>query len=193
MGTGGEGEQHDIGEQRGHPCRSANTMLKTQARRLGLLLSWVLALMLVNPVASHAADQVSGAAYYDATQCPGPPTGYEDFTTYDGLVLTGSIEGCLYTKVTSSKQTPGGMWIESGEEVIVGSLNDGAEGTFATGYRFEGRFYPGSGAQQHGRCQHPIVRGSGVNGFAGAEGRLSFKDIIGNPTTYIYWGHINLG
>jgi hypothetical protein len=37
------------------------------------------------------------AAFYDATQCPSPPAGYEDFTSYPGLVMTGSLQGCLYT------------------------------------------------------------------------------------------------
>ena len=107
--------------------------------------------------------------------------------------MTGSLEGCLYTKVISSKETPGGVYLESGDEVFVGSLNAGPVGTFATTYKFESRFDPDSGVQQHGRCQHPIVEGSGTGGFEGAKGRLDFKDIIGDTlTTYVYRGHINL-
>lgn len=167
--------------------------MKTMGLRLGLLIGGVLALLLVNPVTSNAATRLSGEAYFDAVQCPGPPEGYEDFTSYPGLVMTGSLEGCWYTKVITSKETPGGVYLESGEEVFVGSLNGGPVGTFATRYKFESRFDPDSGVQQHGRCQHPIVEGSGTGGFEGAKGRLDFKDIIGDTlTTYVYRGHINL-
>jgi hypothetical protein len=41
-----------------------------------------------------------------------------------------------------------------------------------------------------GRCQHPIVSGSG--GFAGATGRVDFKDIVEDPITYVYRGYTNL-
>jgi hypothetical protein len=157
-----------------------------------LLLGWVMALLLVNPVASDAATRLSGAAHYDAVQCPSPPAGYEDFTTYPGLVMTGSLEGCLYTKAITSKETPSGVYLETGEEIFVGSLDGGPAGTFALTYRFESKFDPDSGVQLHGRCQHPIVEGSGTGGFEGAKGRLAFKDIIGDTvTTYIYRGHIN--
>ena len=130
---------------------------------------------------------------YEEGQCLAPPAGYEDFDDYDGLVLTGSLEGCLYTKVISSKETPGGVYLESGEEVFIGSLDDAAPGgTFAMTYKFESKFDPDSGMQLHGRCQHPIVEGSGTGGFEGATGRLNFKDIIGPlATTYDYRGHIN--
>ena len=159
--------------------------MKTMGLRLGLLLGAVLAMLLVNPVASNAATRLSGGAYSDAVQCSGPPAGYEDFTSYPGLVMTGSLEGCLYTKVISSKETPGGVYLESGEEVFFGSLDNGPEGTFATTYKFESRFDPDSGVQQHGRCQHPIVEGSGTGGFAGAKGRLDFKDIIGDDRHHL--------
>ena len=108
--------------------------------------------------------------------------------------MTGSLEGCWYTKVVTSKETPSGVYLESGEEVFVGSLDGGPVGTFATTYKFESKWDPdvSSGVELHGRCQHPIVEGSGTGGFEGATGRLDFKDIIGDPVTYIYRGHINL-
>jgi hypothetical protein len=173
--------------------RSGNTK-QGKGRRFGLLLACVLAVLLVNPVASDAATRLSGGAYYDAVQCPGPPAGYEEFTTYPGLVMTGSLEGCLYTNVVASKETPSGVYLERGEEVFVGSLDGGPVGTFATTYRFESKWAPdvSSGVELHGRCQHPIVEGSGTGGFEGATGRLDIKDIIGDPVTYAYRGHINL-
>ena len=107
--------------------------------------------------------------------------------------MTGSLEGCWYFKAITSKQTPSGVYLETGEEVFVGSLDGGPEGTFSTTYRFESKWDPdvSSGVEIHGRCQHPIVEGSGTGGFEGATGRVDFKDIIGDTVTYIYRGHIN--
>ena len=64
-------------------------------------------------------------------------------------------------------------------------------GTFTTNYRFEGKYEPGTVVEIKGRCQHPIAAGSGTGGFEGAEGRLDFKDIIGDPVIYVYRGHIS--
>ena len=166
-------------------------------RRLGLLIGSMIALLLlVDPMAANAASQVSGDAAYPAgAQCPGPPAGYEDFVSYPGLLMSGSLDGCLYTKVITPKETPSGVYLESGEEVFVGRLDGGPAGTFATTYKFESKFDPdvSTVVEVHGRCHHPIVEGSGTGGLEGATGRLDFKDIIGNPVTYVYRGHIVLG
>jgi hypothetical protein len=143
-------------------------------------------LLMVSPLAANAAtNRLSGTAFYDATQCPGPPAGYEDFTSYPGLVMTGSLQGCLYTKVETTKDTPGGVYLESGEEVFVGSLDGGPLGSFATTYRLESKWDPdvSTEVEVRGRCQHPIVEGRGTGGLEGARGRVDFKDIIGDPVT----------
>jgi hypothetical protein len=67
--------------------------------------------------------------------------------------MTGSLEGCWYTKVITSKETPGGVYLESGEEVFVGSLDGGPVGTCATTYKFESKY--DDGVELRGRCQHP--------------------------------------
>jgi hypothetical protein len=56
------------------PAKWENAM-HTKGRRLGLLIGLVMALLLVNPIASDAVTRLSGDAYYDATQCPAPPPG----------------------------------------------------------------------------------------------------------------------
>jgi hypothetical protein len=58
-------------------------------------------------------------------------------------------------------------------------------GIFTTTYRFESKWDPDvtTGVELRGRCQHPIVEGSGTGGFEGARGRVDFKDIIGDPVT----------
>jgi hypothetical protein len=80
--------------------------------------------------------------------------------------MTGSLEGCLYTKVITSKSTPGGVYLESGEGVFIGTLDGGPAGTFATTYKFESKWDPdvSSGVEVRGRCHHPIVKGSGTGG-----------------------------
>jgi hypothetical protein len=169
--------------------------MTAKGHRLVLLVVLVLGFLTVSPLAANAAtNRLSGAAHYDGDRCSAPPAGYEDFTSYPGLVMTGSLQGCLYTNVVTSKDTPGGVYLETGEEVFVGSLDGGPVGSFATTYRFESKWDPdvSSGVEVRGRCQHPIIEGSGTGGFEGARGRLDFKDIIGDPVTYVYRGHITL-
>ena len=76
---------------------------------------------------------------------------------------------------------------------FVGTYN-GEEGTFWTNYRFEAK-YEGCedgffvGAEIFGRCQHPIVEGSGTGVFEGATGRIDFKDNV-DTGEFPYKGHI---
>jgi hypothetical protein len=46
-----------------------------------------------------------------------------------------------------------------------------------------------TGAELHGRCQHPIISGSGD--FEGASGVITFKDDVTNGTS-LYRGHVKL-
>ncbi|MFD1733006.1 hypothetical protein ACFSC4_20765 [Deinococcus malanensis] len=104
--------------------------------------------------------QISGRGVFDESGsiCPGPPSIYADFVDYLPIVLSGSLQGCWYTKVDTSKETPSGVYLETGREVFVGSLNGGPSGVFAMTYKFEGKFDPATGTQVHGRCQHPWWR-----------------------------------
>ena len=149
-------------------------------------------LLMLSAPANAATNQISGTALVDtagpAGQCPAEPIGYEDFPA---LVMTGSLDGCWYTNILTQKVTPGGVYLETGEELFVGRLDGGREGRFTTTYRFEAKLNP-DGSEVRGRCQHPIATGSGTGGFAGATGRVDFKDIVGDPTTYVYRGHISV-
>ena len=140
-------------------------------------------------------QQVSGTAVFDAVACPAPPAGYTDFVDYPGLRLSGDLEGCWYTNIDTFKDNgaPSGIYLETGREVFVGQLQDGPVGVFATTYKFESKWSPdvSTGAEVHGRCQHPIVKGSGTGAFAGATGRLDFKDIVADGS-YVYRGHISV-
>jgi len=165
--------------------------MRTWIQRLTLLGVLGLALSaLVNPASAAGTTQISGDATFDAAgPCGTPPAGFPD---YAGLELTGDLEGCWYTDVENIKVTPSGGYHETGREMFVGTLNGGPVGTFTTTYIFSGKYAP-TGAEIHGRCHHPITKGSGTGGLAGAEGRVDFKDIIGDPVVYVYRGHIRLG
>ena len=175
---------------------SLGEIMRTKIQRLVLLVMLVGGLLVaLSAPANAATNQISGVAVLDTTgACPPPPVGYEDFTDFT-QVMTGSLEGCWYTNIetTRDNSAPSGVYIESGEEIFVGSLNGRPVGTFSTTYKFESKWDPdvSTGSEVHGRCQHPIVEGSGTGGFEGASGRLDFKDII-EEGNFDYRGHISL-
>lgn len=167
-------------------------MRTTLQRLLWIVLLLAGSLLWAAAPAQAANRQIAGSAIADPAsggQCPKPPAGFEDFVDFAPLVLEGSLVGCWYTNIDSYKTTPSGVYLEQGRELFVGSLDGGPVGTFTTTYRFEGKFAP-DGSEIHGRCQHPLVAGSGTGGFAGVTGRIFFKDIIGDPVVYEYRGHV---
>ena len=110
------------------------------------------------------------------------------------LLLTGDLEGCLYVFVEDFDCSPSGTYRESGQEYFVGTYN-GSSGTFWTDYKFSSKYEGCSeegfflGAEIFGRCQHPIVRGSGTGVFEGVNGRLDFKDDVA-AGNFPYRGHL---
>lgn len=161
-------------------------------QRLTLLFVLVMGLMMALPGAAHAATtQLSGEAVYDVEKCPGAPEGYEDFVDYPGLLMTGSLVACVYTRFDSPpRTTPSGAYFEVGQEIVVGSLNGGPQGTFLTTYTFDAKFAP-DGAEIRGQCHHKIVAGSGTGGFEGATGRFDIKDNV-SAGIGEYRGHISI-
>jgi hypothetical protein len=171
-------------------------------RRLALLTLTTLAVVALIGVVSTApspafaggATQISGVAVFDAEPpvCPIAGTAYED-ADY-ALVMTGKLEGCLYTFVETTESSPSGTYRETGTETFVGHVEGSTEdGTFETTYRFEAKYedvdaVPPVG-EQFGRCQHPIVEGSGTGGFEGVSGRLDFKDDV-ETGEFFYRGHL---
>jgi hypothetical protein len=139
--------------------------------------------------ASAGTTQVSGIGVYN-TECQ-PPVGSPpvDLGDYPPLEVTGSLYGCWYFYVSSSKFNRSGTYQETGTETFVGCLN-GTCGTFNTTYTFTGKYVDDTFAEEiHGRCHHPIVSGTG--GFAGAKGVINFKDDVVN-LKFDYKGHISL-
>ena len=137
-----------------------------------------------------SATQISGVGYWDASDgCNSAGQG-ADFA----LAMTGDINGCLYVFVDEYECSPSGTYREFGREKFVGTYN-GQPGTFWTSYKFEAKYEGcaenGSyvGAEIKGRCQHPIVEGSGDGVFEGVTGRIHFKDDI-EAGNYPYTGHL---
>jgi hypothetical protein len=161
-------------------------------RTILLMATMALTLLVASGVAlAGGATQISGVAVYDAPaggKCPDPPPGVA--SDYPPLVMTGRLDGCLYTDVLTTASSPSGTYRETGTEFFVGSYS-GRSGTFATTYRFEGKYEDVDNliGEIFGRCQHPIVEGSGTGVFAGVSGRLDFKDEV-ETGTFFYRGHL---
>jgi hypothetical protein len=139
-----------------------------------------------SPERAGGATQISGLGSYDA-RCD--PTSVEPDASY-AILMTGDLEGCLYTFVETAESSPSGTYRETGTELFVGSTSEGA-GTFETTYRFEAKYEdPTDPATEiFGRCQHPIVVGSGTDIFEGVSGILLFKDDI-EAGNFPYRGHL---
>lgn len=151
-------------------------------RPLTLLATALLAIGGIAPAASAAgATQISGTAA--ALACDALPADY-------AIPITGDLEGCLYGTVLSARLSEGGTYLERGHEVFVGTY-DGQAGTFDVDATFTAKFAGElfASPQHFGRCQHPIVTGSGTGVFEGVSGRLDFKDDV-DLGTYEYRGHL---
>jgi hypothetical protein len=143
-----------------------------------------------NSTRTTGAIQISGVGFFDAADvCNSAGQG----ASY-ALTLTGDLEGCHYFFVEEFDCSPSGTYREQGRELFVGTYN-GEAGTFWTTYRFEAKFEGCNedgtyvGAEILGRCQHPIVAGSGTGVFEGVTGRLDFKDDI-EAGNFPYRGHL---
>ena len=102
--------------------------------------------------------------------------------------MTGDLDGCLYTFVETQKSSPSGTYRETGTELFVAS--EGA-GSFETTYRFEAKYEDPTdpSTEIFGRCQHPIVEGSGTGIYEGVTGIVFFKDDI-EAGNLPYRGHL---
>jgi hypothetical protein len=138
-----------------------------------------------SPERAGGATQISGLGSYDA-RCD--PTSVEgaDYA----ILMTGELQGCLYTFIETAQSSPSGTYRETGNELFVGSWGD-KTGTFKTTYRFEAKYEDVNdpATEIFGRCQHPIVVGSGTGVFEGVSGILLFKDDI-EAGNFPYRGHL---
>ena len=153
-----------------------------------LVAATLLALILAVPAAfAGGATQISGVALFEE---PGECVDPEGMGDNYALDMDGALEGCLYTFVETADCSPSGTYRETGTELFVGEYN-GEVGTFRTTYKFEAKYEdcPNLVGEIFGRCQHPIVEGSGTGVFEGVTGRLDFKDEV-ESGTFLYRGHL---
>jgi len=152
----------------------------------------VVALVSVALAAPSAAlaggvTQISGIGFFAG---PGECTDSDGQGSDFAATLTGDLVGCLYTFVETAECSPSGAYVETGHELFVGEYG-GETGTFGTTYRFEARYQDCANlvGEIFGRCQHPIVAGSGEGAFEGVTGRIDFKDDI-EAGNFPYRGHL---
>jgi hypothetical protein len=164
-------------------------------RQFGIAAALGLTATATPSVAVDAArTAVSGTFVFDADgACPGPPSGYEDFTDYP-VVVSGDLEGCWYTKIDEARDLrPSGIHLEVGREVFVGSVRGGPEGTFSTAYNWQSKWDPdiATGTEVWGHCQHLIVRGSGTGGLQDVTGLILRTDVAPDATVGSYRGSLH--
>ena len=162
-----------------HPARQ-----RRLARRaaLPLLVALIGSLLSAGAVAAGNGTTIARGVQLAAGSCGG--TGYE---------MTGSLVGCWWIDTFETKSSPDKSTFRAwGTEHFTGCLGSTC-GTFYTTYTFTAKTdgpWPTS-AEIHGRCHHPITRGTG--GFAGASGVLSFHDVVDvSPPYYPYAGNVHL-
>ncbi len=164
--------------------------MKKRASLLVVVLSVVALISVVLTGSSHAegggATQISGIGDWpEVGECTPLPEG-----AHYAIRLAGDLEGCLYATVEGSECSPSGAYQEWGTETFVGSYN-GEDGTFDTTYQFTAKYDDCTTLETElfGRCQHPIVEGSGTGVFQDVTGRLDLKDDMEIPS-FPYRGHL---
>ena len=156
-------------------------MAKHAFRRIGWGMGLVAAIALAaSPVAAGSSTQVDGLLTPDTSAvCQ------EDGASVATFTVTGGLTGCWYIdEWTIRNETPSGSTKASGTELFSGCLGTRC-GHFWTTYTFTYKIV--DGAEVHGRCHHPIVRGDG--GFTGVKGVLEMHDLPNGCA--VYSGHLS--
>lgn len=140
-----------------------------------------------SPTRAEGAMQISGIGFFAA---PGACTDPEGQGADFALTMTGDFSGCHYVFVETARCSTGGAYFETGTETFVGTYN-GVPGTFRTNYIFTATYRdcPNQVGEIAGRCQHPIVDGSGTGVFEGVTGRFDMKDDV-EVGSFPYRGHL---
>lgn len=159
-------------------------------KRLAFLSVTVLTLVaFITPSTALAlgATQISGIAYWpNAGQCTDPEGAGSNYA----VLMTGDLRGCHYTFVQTAVCSPGGVYEETGTETFVGQYK-GVSGSFRTTYRFTATYADCAHAigELVGRCEHPIIAGSGKGVFTDVTGRIDMKDDVA-AGDFLYRGHL---
>ncbi len=136
---------------------------------------------------SEREIKVSGVGY------PGGPgdNGCNEMGADYTIFMTGDIEGCVYGIILSEQyEEESGEYQSRDHETFIGTL-DGLSGSWEMDEAFWAVFDTETGDQLSGRCEHPIIEGSGTGDFATADGELRFVDNVENHTA-VYFGVVKL-
>lgn len=146
-------------------------------------------LMAITIPANAGTTQIGGDGVVLGPDAECGPDGETSLLTLE--LTAGSLVGCWFTdEVTYLKVNPSGTVQERGRETFRQYDEDGTVvGTFSTTYKFTGKFREDF-SEIHGRCQHPIVEGSGTGIYEGITGRVDFKDVDPDAGILEYRGHI---
>jgi hypothetical protein len=158
------------------------------SRKLFIALTVMILLLIAAPANAGGATQISGIGFFaEPGECTDPEGQGADFA----LKMTGDLEGCHYVFVETFECSPSGTYRERGTEIYVGGGGEGDDGTFGTTYQFSAKYEdcPNPINEIFGRCQHPIIAGSGTEDYEGVTGRLDFKDDIA-AGNFPYRGHL---
>lgn len=148
----------------------------------------VMLMALVSPSTAFAlgATQFSGIAYWpDPGQCTDAQGAGASYAVH----MTGDLTGCHYSFVETATCSPSGAYNETGHEIFVGWYQ-GQFGTFETTYRFTAKYNNCVDfVELTGRCEHPLIDGSGTGVFYGMTGRLDMHDDVA-AGNFPYRGHL---
>ena len=139
-----------------------------------------------SPTRAGRDTQISGVGFYALPGACDPEGQGADYA----LTMTGSLSGCHYVFVETARCSAGGAYFETGTETFVGSYN-GESGTFTTNYIFTAKYRdcPNLVGEIAGRCEHPVVAGSGTGIFEGVRGRFDMRDDV-EAGNFPYRGHL---
>lgn len=147
-----------------------------------VILALLAAMLTTGAVAAGSGTTIVRGIQHEAGSC-------ED----GGYLMTGDLEGCWWVDTFETRSDPDkSMFLAWGNEHFTGCMGSVC-GTFWTTYTYtaktDGPWV--NFAEIHGRCHHPVLRGTG--GFAGASGEISFHDVVDvSPPYYPYVGNVHL-
>jgi hypothetical protein len=168
-----------------------NTYSRPITRRL------LACLVLIGGVATLGASSASAATVQvSGVQTPVSSGRCFDPSALASYTMQGTLIGCWYLDTFNPKYQPTTLQA-TGTEHFVGCVDtDGdascggdPQGSLYFSMKFTAKFDPLTGAEIHGRCQHPIIAATG--GLTGASGVLTFKDDLTNGTS-TYRGPVRL-
>ena len=155
-----------------------------------LLLSFLAAFVFVSTASAEGVSRrITATGYFLGEEpCDAPITNADGDSADLSLDFVGDLDGCLYIFVESFTCSSNGVYVEEGGEIYVGSGAPGDDGTFETTYRFVAHFASEEDCnafnnQLSGRCQHPIVAGSGTGDYRGVSGKFQMTDNVEELTT----------